>query len=552
LGERPPLEEPVSTVFYSEEIAESIRTAIEVEILPVCDHPADSADVPSYQDATYRWLRPRLTEAAEAWAGDESWILDGEILDLTIARKHLPKSEAEDDDAYSTRLHLSPFPDFFKPVVQGFAGLLGDLVEGESIPAPIKALLSDVDMQGSSLALFMKSADEIAWRDGAIGIFVEHTDGLAQTPRPYLVPVERVDLISLKAGFVGARVAFTQVICREHHEIPLGAYGSETQTYYRIYTPGISTLVALVKVKDAIEVRQVEEPRLHTAKGVPLEYVPFVLYSLSSSGKDVTRAPIPFKPLFRLQDLWFQVASGYHSVIDKCNIPVPVRIGLVVPGQKNMENVPEMILGPGYGIDLAVGGDFKYAEPSGNAIGGSRTALQDIESRAVRYGLEFLTGQASSTATEADLRSVPARAKLAFAAIQKESAIQEILDFWSQYLAIKKPADTEAQGGFISVSRDMLKAAMDPTLVGTLSALVDRNQLSLSTFLQLLVNGRVLPRDTDVEAEELAIAEAGEAAMQRVLKTAELQATATSAYKTDVEAEVAVEDAGEDLEPSAT
>lgn len=532
----------MSTAIYSDEIAQSLRTIIEAEVLPLCDHPITNADLPSYEDSTYTWLKPRLAEALEAWAGDESWILNGEIQDVGIARKHLPKSEAEDDDAYATRLKLSPFPDFFRPVIQGFSGLLSDLVEGESIPRPIKELLSDVDMQGSSLALFMKAADENAWRDGAIGIFVEHTDGTGQYPRPYLVPVERIDLISLKADFVANRVAFTQVICREHHEIAVGLYGSEIVTRYRIYTPGISTLVELVKVRGTIEVRQVEEPRLHTAKGTPLEYVPFVLYSLTSSGKDVTRAAIPFKPLFRLQDLWFQVASGYHSVIDKCNIPVPVRIGLVVPGQRNMDNVPDMILGPGYGIDLATGGDFKYAEPSGNAIAGSRQALQDIESRAVRYGLEFLTGQSSSTATEADLRSVPAKAKLTFAAIQKESAMQEILDIWSQYVAIKKPADIEAQGGFISVSRDMLKAAMDPTLIGTLSALVDRNQLSLNTFLQLLVNGRVLPRDTNVKGELEAIEETTEATMQRILQTAELQSIATSAYKPEVATEVVPEE----------
>jgi hypothetical protein len=275
---------------------------------------------------------------------------------------------------------------------------------------------------------------------------------------------------------------------------------------------------------------------MHTVKGQPMTSVPFVLYSLTSAAKDAVRAELFFKPLFRLQDLWFLLFSSYLAVILKCNIPVPVRIGLILAGVD--ATPPPMTIGAGFGMDLPEGGDFKYGEPSGVAIASTRTAILDAEASALRYGVDFLTGQSTNTATEADLRSTRVKVNLAFAGMQKESALQEILDYWSMYVdGVTLAKDPEAKGGSIEVSRDLLKTAMDPDYVNALSALVEKNQLSLATFLTLLADGRILRRGVDIEAEIEAIEEQKEAAMQSAISAVERQAKATNAYAGDDDGE---------------
>ena len=508
-------------------------TAISYELLPQCDHPVDDKNLPSYQDGCYQWVTPRLNEAHEHWIGDECWKIDGRVTDTAIAKKHLPQQEAEDDTAYNARVLQSPWPDFLKSAIKGFAGLLSDLVQGASIAPQIADLLSDVDLQGSSIETFMRDCDERAYRDGALGIFIEHSPAGESAGRPYLVSVDRCDLIKLRGGFVAGKFGFTLVVCREQHSIPDGLYGELTATRYRVYTPGRSELYDLVKVSDgSIQAVLAEEPTLHTAVGKPLSTVPFVLYSLSSAAKDAARAELPFKPLHRLQDIVFQLESSKIAVIFKCNIPVPWRAGLVHEGQTDFSNVGPMLIGTGFGMDFPINGGLFYTEPTGSAIAGTRQAIQDCEASALRYSLEFLSGQSTNTATEADLRSTQAKSNLAFAATQKESALQEILDIWAQYLGITKTAadDEEARGGTITVSRDIMKAAMDANFINALSALVDKNQLSLATLLSLLSDGRVLRRDFSVGDELEAIVAQKEAAMQSAIAAVSGQAMASSVY----------------------
>jgi hypothetical protein len=506
--------------------------ASQYKVLPLCKHPTDDPSLPCYHDDTYKHLLPRLREAKEAWEGSELWVVDGCVKDIDVARKHLPQAEVESDSYYERRVKMSLFPDFLKPVVQGFAGVLSELTEGADIPPEICALFSDVDLQGTGFEAFMRSCDELAWRDGAVGIFVEFTADGDEVRRPYLVPVNRVDLLQAKFEVVGGKAICLRAICCEHVEVAVGLYGSECQTRYRVYEPGVSRLYQIVEGEGNKIFAQLIDERYHTrvqgGKQIPLDSVPLLLYSLTSIGVAAVRAPCPLRPLFLIQDLWAQIGSGYLAMLDRCCIPVPVRTGVV---QLNEGDAAAPIaIGPGYMMDLPMGGSFAFAEPSGAAAGATRQALVDAESRAALYGLQFLSGGKAATATEADLRSTPTRATLQSAATQKESAVQEILDIWSKYLDIEVSDDPEAEGGSMTVNRDMLRSAMDSTFITALSTLVEKQQLSLSTFLRALIDGRALPRDVEVADELEMIAEQEAASAGAAVEAVKRGAVAATAY----------------------
>jgi len=492
---------PLPLVFANESIEED-------GILPVEEHPTDDPELPCYQSEQYREILPHLLTMRELWQGQSAWLANGKITNISVARKYLPQEQAESEEAYRARLIRSPFENFIEPAIAGFAGLLSDIRLGDSIDPSIVANQTNIDLQENNLQTFWTLADTYALRDGMVGILVEYppepTDEngepifvtfeqqQALQRRPYLCLVERADLINWDADYFNGRFTLNQITVRERHEIKEGRFGKKTVTRYRVMTPGRYEVWEIVRGRNGNPTGRIIEQGRLVARGKEIP-IPIVFYAVSDLNP--FQAAIPMINLAALNVRHFQTTSDYYEVLRKCNLPVPVRKGFVVEGQKDFQSLPPVVLGPNTVVDIPSSGEFGFAEPSGAAISATRQAILDLESAILKRTLAFLAdSEGTRTATEANLRSTQTQSLIQNLAVRKESALEAVFDKWAQYEGREK-------GGRPEVVKDLLIDPLDPNEINALSNLADRGQLSLKTLLQVLVAGKVLPRDLDPDEE---------------------------------------------------
>lgn len=293
---------------------------------------------------------------------------------------------------------------------------------------------------------------------------------------------------------------------------PDGLYGEKEETYYRVLRPGSWELWEVERVQGKWEAELIDEGE------TTLSEIPIVMYSVT----DVCPfdAEPPFKNLAEMNFSHYQLYSDYRELMRKLCLPVPVRKGLVMPGQP-VSDLPSLILGPNSCVDIPSEGDFYFAEPSGSAIAAIRLELDKITEEMTRITLGFLsseTGEAK-TATEVQLAAGSTQASLAGMALMKESAIEEVFRLWASYYSLD-------YGGSASVNKDILQVRLDPQIISAYSAMAAQNQISLLTFLKMLKEGQVLPRDVEPDTEAEQVLQETEERQKRAMEVAAAQAKA--------------------------
>lgn len=444
---------------------------------------------------------------AEIYRGKSSWFQDGKITDKKVVAKYLPQEYLEPPQAYTGRIGRSPFNAAFKQAIEAFAGLLPIDSLSEDIHPTIEEYRKDVDLRGNNLDAFWDKADEMTLRDGMVGVLVEFPrqprdekgQPLIRTAadekrfklRPYLCLIDRRDIISWRVSYLNGKMQIQQIVIKECRIEPKDLFGEEEEIYYRVLRPG------------SFEVWQVR--RENDGKGewvaelieqgkTSLQEVPLVLYSATDTCP--FEAEPPLKNLSELSVTWLQVASGRYELLHRVNMPVPVRKGLVMPGQVEFSGLPPLVIGPNSCVDVPETGDFFFAEPSGASLAESRAELNELSLAMDRATLGFLSGDAGSekTATEVQFRSGSTQASLAGMARMKESALENVFRLWAAYYSSEI-------GGSATINKSILQMATDPQQIDVFSKLAAQKQISLLTLLKMLKEGKILPRDCNPEEE---------------------------------------------------
>lgn len=427
---------------------------------------------------------------------------------------YLPKEEAEPPAAYKNRIARTKFDSRFKPALKGHAGLLSQFLLSDDVAPSIVAARDDIDLQGSSIESFLTDQDEAVLRDGGVGILVEHPpqptdeDGISLIQsaadeqnyglRPYLVAVDRRNILNWNITYKQGKPFVKRLTIRENRLVEVGDFGVEAKTYYRVLTPGKFDVYELVQSQGKYQ--KVLVPELSGSTG--LEIVPFVWYSVSDS-KWFESQP-PFLNLAELNIEHYQKRSGLNEVMHKCNLPVPVRKGVKAPPQVAGQPppMPRLILGPNSVVDVPMDGDFSFAEPKGTAIETTQADIEKLEDSMDRMSLAFLTGgEAEKTATEVVMDSAQTQCSLKNMARRKESTVQRIFALWVLYTG-------EAKGGSINVNESILQV---PANFQEIQVILDAMGVKISNKLglQMLLERKWLPSDADLD-EELKLLDGGD------------------------------------------
>jgi hypothetical protein len=416
--------------------------------------------------------------------------------------KYLPQEEAEPPKAYENRLGRSQFDSRFAPAIKAHAGLLSDFTLSDDVAESIKLNQSNIDQQGNDLETFLAELDEMVLRDGAAAIHVEFpplptdvdgneilitaADEAALELRPYFVAIDRRNILNWDVEFVRGKPRINQVTIQETHLIKDGDFGVESKTYYRVLRPGSFDVFEIVEYEGKWLRKSVPE----LSGTTNLDAVPLVWYSISES--KVFQANPPFLNLARLNIEHLQKRSSLNEVLHKCNLPVPVRKGLIRTIADLLKPIAKLVIGPNSVVDVPVDGDFYFAEPTGNAIAATQADIEKLEGSMDRVSLSFLNGgEAQKTATEVVLDSAQTQATLKGMARRKENAIEQAFGFWADYTG-------EESSGSIEVNESLLQiapSAQDIQLILDAMGVKIPNRLALEMLLQR----RWLPPETDLD-----------------------------------------------------
>lgn len=411
-------------------------------------------------------------------------------------RAYLPKETKEPPQAWSDRIRRTTFDNRFEPAIKDYAGLLSVFSLNDDTAQSILDNQNNIDLMGNDLWTFFHEVDQYCLRDGWCGVMVEHppedpninsqADLLESDRRPYLVLVDRRDILNWQTTKINGKPQLTRVTIRETRLEPDGDYGEKEAVYYRVLIPGEYFVFQIIEGKGEAQLLLVEQGTTSLAE------IPLVYYSVTESG--LFNAKAPFLNLAKLNIEHFQKRSQLNEVLRKCNLPVPVRKGLIRTVD-DIKKVPPLVIGPNSVLDIPADGDFFFAEPSGVAIAASKDDIKNLEAAMDRMTLDFLTsGEHQKTATEVLLDSTKTSANLKGVARRKESAMQQIFKLWVAYTG-------ETEGGGITQDEDLLSVPLTPEQIDKLESLANLGFISQRTLLLLLQRGKTLPRQFDIDAE---------------------------------------------------
>ena len=461
-------------------------------------HPIDDPQLVSYVRPELRALEPELVRTRDCY----TLMRQGEP--LKTLGKYLPQEEGEPDSCYEGRLKRSTYTAAFRDSIRAFAGVLSQY-QLKELPKTLEDNEGNVDLLGSSLSKFLNTVDQLVIRDGGCAVMVD-MPAMNQDPeaapasaleeqeqgiRPYLIAVERHNLINWRTSMRDGREIVEQAVIRMLQELPAqeGMFGAELEPVYIHLKPGYWCKYRMERTASKWQMIKLEEGY------TTLLEVPLVWYG--ATGSKFATGEVPLIGLADLSIQHLQLRSDLAELIHKLSMPVPVRVG--APMDSAGRPTP-LTMGPNSAVDLPLEGNFFFAEPSGGSLAQHQQEIQHVEQLMDRSSLTFMYGGegGARTATEVMLSGAQVQAQIATMIENKQSAFDGILNLWSNYSA----EDVHDDAG-LEVSDNLIQRPLDPGETQALLGLFSANALSHQTLLEELQRGHVLSEYLDIE-EELA------------------------------------------------
>lgn len=456
-------------------------------LCPLEDIPTDDPNLPSYKSFSYDGCEEDLDLI--------------ESIYTRKVQKYLNRWTAETKEDHKNRVDRTLFQNYFATAVKGFPGFLSDIRDIDKLYPGLVDSKKNVDRQGNGLETFLWQADLLAIRDGYCGILVDcpksPTDEegeklkvtladreLVSSLRPYLVLIERKNIISWRKCSDGDGTSLERITIREFINVPLGTFGEQTIAQYKtFFDDGSYCTHVILKTDDEPYAMLIEE-------GVSdLKELPLVLYSATDI--DPLSSEPPLLNLAQKNKAYYELYSEYRQIMFMLNSPVAVRRGLVTPGQIDFSNLPKVVLGSHVVIDVPTDGSFDFVEPDGKALASDREELSKLEDSMNLDTLNFLSSNSENsnkTATEINIASAQTNATLSGLATLKESMLEQISEKWARYYGQTN------KGGSCKVNRDLLNIPLTAQDMATLSNMATNGHMSIITLLETLSEGKRLPK----------------------------------------------------------
>lgn len=243
--------------------------------------------------------------------------------------------------------------------------------------------------------------------------------------------------------------------------------------------------VAIGRDGDVVNQELVEEDRIPTIRGRPLEYIPAVIFGPYNLEPDVEKPPM--LDLVDVNITHWELSANYHHALWLSAMPTPV-----ITGTLNEDQKPRAI-GPATLWMLPPDAKAYFMAAPSDAHESLRKALADAEARMNALGATMiLSGVRRNEAAEtASLRMANDTATLLSSINTLEAGVRTLLTWAADWV---QPGEV-----LVEFNRDLVSATIQPQMVTALLAAVNAGAMSRQSFIEALRKGEVVDRPVDDE-----------------------------------------------------
>ena len=319
-----------------------------------------------------------------------SALLGGTAAMRLAGRTYLPRWPNEEDGFYQNRLSTATlFPAFSRTVevLSGKPFSRPVTWDEKIVPARIRDMFPDVDLQGTNLHSFLADICEEAMAYGLCGILVEHPPtktGLTvaqerqQGLRPYLVKVAATSLLDYDSERVNGQETFTLLRFLEvvSERDPDNEFLVKDIEQVRVLNPGRWRIYR----EKLNPVTSTLEWQLHEEGTTSLQKITFVPVYGDKRGFMNGRPPLAELAWLNVEH--WQSRSDQQTILHVAR--VPVLFG------KKLGDAPISVGAASAIMSEEDDADLRYVEHTGKAIEAGRTDILDLEEKMRQIGAELL------------------------------------------------------------------------------------------------------------------------------------------------------------------
>jgi len=285
-------------------------------------------------------------------------------------------------------------------------------------------------------------------------------DQKSQGVRPYYTRVSPRQVLGWRTDGAGKLIQLRVRFCVE---VADGDYGVSTQDQIRVYEIG-SVAVHVKGDKGAWALK--ETIIMPDQKRIPI----ITLYT-NRTGFMTARPPM--LELAHLNAKHWRMQSDNDILVETASVPILCTIGIDQPNEG--EEGGGITIGAKHGVNLPMGGDMKYVEHTGAAIGAGRTALDALKDEMRQAGAKLLVDPVGvKTATQAGEEANQGNSRLGGMVRQLDDTLVDLADLTAEQRGEEKGGGAKAQPN------------LDP----------DSAPVESMTFLLSMRNNRVLSDET--------------------------------------------------------
>lgn len=441
----------------------------------------------------------------------EDWAIVDPLMGGTTAMRKagtslLPKWPKEEQDDYNVRIKQSTLLPAYSETVKNNTGRVfaESIVLSDDIPEAIKAYTENFDRQGNNLQVWAQSFFSVALAYGLCHVLTDYpktvgddgkpkivtkADEIAAKVRPYAVMIRPQQVLGWRSSSVDGEHVLTQFRYLELVEEDDGEFGTKLVMQIRVLTPGAWSTYREIE-KDGKKSWQLHGSGTNSLKVIPLT-------TLYTNRTGYMTAKPPLLELAHLNVKHWQSQSDQDNILHVARVPM-----LAISGID--DDSWELKVGTASATKLPTGGEMKWVEHTGTAIGAGRTSLEDLEDQMRMAGAKLLQKgvQATKTATQAEDEAAQEMSPLQTMAGQLEDALDQTLQFFAMFVGQKEGGHLQVNGNF---DLDFAPETTLPLLLNMAS----QGRLSDQTLFAELQRRNVVSSDLVWDDEKQKIADQG-------------------------------------------
>lgn len=408
--------------------------------------------------------------------------------------KYLPKWPAEQPDAWRARKDTATLFPAYRRTVSVMVGkpFSKPITLSDDIPQRMRDWLDDVDLEGVNLHAFAAEMFGESFY-GLAGILVEAppvrqaqprpltiAEQRARNVRPYFVRVRHDQILGFRVEVINGARTLTELRLAEERTETDGAWAEVSVKRVRVLRPG------------SFEVWE--------KSGDPSKAGGWIIVDQGQTGL----SRIPFVPIYGarvgfmmgrppLLDLAFlnvkhwQSQSDQDTILHVARVPILALIG--------GDEKAQIAIGGASAVRLPAGGDIKWVEHTGAAIGAGQKSLDALEEQMIQAGAELLVKKPGQrTATESRSDAEANKSDLQRMVEVFEDSLDQALAFMAEYASL----DT---GGTVTLFKDFGASSLSEASGQLVLAMKEAGLISAQTAIQELKRRGELSAEVEPEEE---------------------------------------------------